>query len=92
MAGTTNSAGCKSGSASAGCFWPYKNLDSDLSVVSIQKPPGWDLIANAGSSGSAALPAPEQAQAILHAYLEAAKFPNVRVNADYIASLGLVVP
>jgi endoglucanase len=74
------------------CFWPYKNLDSDLSVVSIQKPPGWDLIADAGSSGSAALPTPEQARAILHAYLEAAKFPNVRVNADYINSLGLAVP
>ena len=66
------------------CFWPYKNLDSDLSVVSIRKPPGWDLIADAGSSGSASLPTPEQARAILHAYLEAAKFPNVRVNVDYI--------
>ena len=71
-------------------FWPYKNLDSDLSVVSIQKPPGWDLIADAGSSGP--LPPREQARTILDAYLEAAKFKNVRVNAGYLKSLGLVAP
>jgi endoglucanase len=73
-------------------FWPYKNLDSNLAVVSIQKPAGWDLIANAGSAGNAALPPRQQAQTILDAYLEAAKFGNVRVNADYLASLGLVAP
>ncbi len=71
-------------------FWPYKNLDSDLSVVSIQKPPGWDLIADAGSSGP--LPPREQAQTILDAYLEAAKFKNDRINAGYLKSLGLVSP
>ena len=73
-------------------FWPYKNLDSNLSVVSIKKPAGWDLIAGAGSSGRAVLPAREQAQAILQAYLEAAQFRNVRINADYINSLGLAAP
>ena len=73
-------------------FWPYKNLDSDLSVVTIAKPDGWDLIANAGSAADGALPPRQQAQAILDAYLEAAKFKNVRVNADYINSLGLRVP
>jgi endoglucanase len=73
-------------------FWPYKNLDSDLSVVSIEKPPGWDLIADAGSSDKAVLPPREQAQAILQGYLEAAKFKNVRINANYISSLGLAAP
>ncbi|MGC1778703.1 MAG: cellulase family glycosylhydrolase [Xanthobacteraceae bacterium] len=73
-------------------FWPYKNLDSDLSVVSIPKPAGWDLIANAGSAADAVLPPRGQAQAILDAYLEAAKFEHVRVNNDYIASLGLTAP
>ena len=34
----------------------------------------------------------KQAQRILDAYLEAAKFSNVRVNVDYLASLGLVAP
>ena len=73
-------------------FWPYKNLDSDLSVVSIEKPPGWDLIVDAGSSGKVVLPPREQAQAILQGYLEAAKFKNVRINANYISSLGLAAP
>ena len=73
-------------------FWPYKNLASKLAVVTIAKPPGWDLIAAAGSSDDAVLPPREKAQAILDAYLEAAKFRNVRVNADYLHSLGLVAP
>jgi endoglucanase len=73
-------------------FWPYKNLDSDLSVVSIEKPASWDLIADVGSSDKAVLPPHEQAQAILDNYLEAAKFKNVRINTDYINSLGLAAP
>ena len=73
-------------------FWPYKNLDSELAVVSIQKPASWDLIAGADSHQSAALPAREQAQAVLDAYLDAAAFKNVRVNPDYLGSLGLVAP
>ena len=73
-------------------FWPYKNLDSDLSVVSVPKPAGWDLIANAGSAAHALLPPRGQAQAVLDAYLEAAKFEHVRVNTDYLASLGLAAP
>jgi hypothetical protein len=73
-------------------FWPYKNLDSDLSVVSIEKPSGWDLIADVGSSDKAVLPSREQAQAILANYLEAAKFKNVRINSAYINSLGLAAP
>jgi endoglucanase len=70
-------------------FWPYKNLDSDLAVVTIQRPPGWDLIAEAGSTDSRSLPPRPQAQAVLDAYLEAAKFKNVRPNEAYINSLGL---
>jgi endoglucanase len=70
------------------CFWPYKNLDSDATVVSIQKPEGWNLVTDAMSS----LPPREQAQAILGAYLEAARFKNVRINGSYLNSLGLVAP
>jgi endoglucanase len=72
-------------------FWPYKSLDSHTSVVSITPPEGWDLIAAAGSA-SPTLPPRAQTQAILNAYLEAAKFGNVRVNGDYLASLGLSAP
>jgi endoglucanase len=79
------------------CFWPYKSLDSDTSVVSIQKPAGWELVAAAGSGGARTFaanfgPAPAQALAILNAYLQAAKFENVRINVPYLQSLGLTAP
>jgi endoglucanase len=74
------------------CFWPYKNLDTDTAVVSIQKPAGWDLIAKAGSAGTDTLPPRAQAQAILDAYLQAARFRNVRINGSYLNSLGLTAP
>ena len=73
-------------------FWPYKNLESDLAVVSIAKPAGWDLIADAGSAEHPALPSRQQAQSILDAYLQAVRFSRIRVNADYLHSLGLVAP
>ncbi len=74
------------------CFWTYKNLDTSTSVVSIQKPAGWDLVAEVGSADSGAAPSRQQAQTILDAYLEAAKLKNGRVNGGYLRSLGLVVP
>ena len=76
-------------------FWPYKSLDTETAVVSIAKPAGWDLIAQAGASDTidrGALPPRAQAVAILDAYLEGMKFKNVRVNNDYLKSLGLAVP
>src|SRR5262249_43861908 len=76
-------------------FWPYKSLDTETAVVSIAKPAGWDLIAQVGSGDTidpAALPPRAQALKILSAYLEAVKFQNVRVNGDYLRSLGLAVP
>jgi len=79
------------------CFWPYKNLDSNSAVVSIQKPAGWELIASAGSSDTStikpnSLMPREQALAILNAYLEAIRFENSRINGSYLNSLGLVTP
>jgi endoglucanase len=73
-------------------FWPYKNLESNLAVTTIQKPDGWDLIAAAGSSDDPVLPPRAQAQTVLNSYLEAVKFRNVKVNASYLNSLGLTVP
>jgi endoglucanase len=78
-------------------FWPYKNMDSNATVVSIQKPAGWDLIASAGSTDRAEVdpsswPSRERARAILNAYLEAAEFGNCRINAGYLNSLGLAPP
>jgi endoglucanase len=74
------------------CFWTYKNLDTNTSVVSIKKPPGWDLVAEIGSAANGVSLSPQQAQTILDAYLEAARLKNDRVNGGYIKSLGLVVP
>jgi hypothetical protein len=77
-------------------FWAYKNLDSPSTVVSIAKPAGWDLIADVAAAdigvGGRALPPRPQAQAILDAYLEAARFRNGRVNTGYLNSLGLAAP
>jgi endoglucanase len=73
-------------------FWSYKNLGSPLAVVTIRKPAGWDLVVNAVGSANAPLPPRGQAQAILDAYVDAARFKNVEVNAGYLHSLGLGVP
>jgi endoglucanase len=73
-------------------FWTYKNLGSTLSVVTVRKPSDWNLIADAPITGDAALPPRKQAKTILDAYLGAAEFKNVQVNAGYIRSLGLTVP
>jgi endoglucanase len=78
------------------CFWPYKNLDSQTSVVSIREPAGWNLIARAGSAAASTAPNTplprERALKILNAYLEAARFANVHINKGYLVSLGLSVP
>ena len=78
-------------------FWPYKSLASNTSAVSIEVPAGWDLILRAERSvtedtSPQGLPPSDEAQAILDAYLDAAKFKNVRVNGDYLRSLGLTAP
>lgn len=70
------------------CFWPYKNLDEQQSVVSIPKPAGWDKIAAAGSGQTPSF-APGEAKTILWAYLEAMRFKNLTINDGYVRSLGL---
>jgi endoglucanase len=73
-------------------FWTYKKLDSTSGVASIRKPAGWDIVADAASSEDAPPPPRERMQSILDAYLEAAKFKNVQINAGYVRSLGMSVP
>lgn len=78
-------------------FWTYKNLESASTVVSIQKPEGWDAIAAFGSAprsqwDSMQKPPREAVAATLRAYIEAAKFANGRVNRGYVGSLGLQAP
>lgn len=73
-------------------FWSYKNLGSPHAVVTMRRPPGYDVVAKAFASPAAPLPPRPQAQAILNAYLQAARLPNVRINGGYLHSLGLAVP
>jgi hypothetical protein len=78
------------------CFWPYKRLDTTRCVVSVPRPPGWDVVVefanlprvtfedvrNSRPSG------PEAAQA-LDDYLENVAFADCRVNRGYLEALGL---
>ena len=96
-AGTRHSAGYNERFGIGWVFWPYKSLDTGTAVVSIPKPAGWDLIADAGSGdvktlNPDSLPPRQEALTILNAYLEAAKFENGRVNGSYLNSLGLAAP
>ncbi len=74
-------------------FWPYKNLE--LRSFGGHDPKagrlGFDC-ERRQCSRCAPCRRAQQAQAILDAYLEAAKFKNVRVNDAYIHSLGLKAP
>ncbi|MFK8253142.1 glycoside hydrolase family 5 protein [Ancylobacter terrae] len=78
-------------------FWTYKNLDSRSTVVSIARPPGWDAIARFGDVPpelwpSLEKPPRDQVLATLEAYLEGTRLARARINASYIASLGLTPP
>ena len=73
-----NIACCTNGSASGWCFWPYKSLDTETSVVSVTSPTAGTLIAEAGGDHPGPAAARAQAQAILDAYLEAIRFRNAR--------------
>jgi endoglucanase len=76
-------------------FWTYKEPESTSTVVSIPLPAGWTKIAAVGSAVSLeAAPAVDRAEAyaIVQAYLKSIAFANDRVNASYLASLGLHLP
>lgn len=79
------------------CFWTFKNLDSESTVISAPLPAGWDKLAKLGNETPddwerETLPTPEEARQILWAYLDAIKFKNGHVNAGYLKSLGLHAP
>ena len=77
-------------------FWAYKNLDSRSTVISVAKPEGWDLIANIDAvdikPGWQSPVSRERAQAMLDTYLDNIRLKNGRINASYLASLGLAAP
>ena len=80
------------------CFWPYKKMDATSSVVTFDRPSGWDKVIALGKMAPgtgnaekriAARPSPEEAQAILDELLKKVQFPSERVNQGYVKALGL---
>lgn len=77
------------------CFWPYKKLDSERGVVSINKPDGYDEIIKFANEFDVSYefirkkrPDFNKTRKILMQYLENCKLKNCRINRDYIKALG----
>jgi aryl-phospho-beta-D-glucosidase BglC (GH1 family) len=78
------------------CFWPYKKMNSDRGIVSINQPENFDLIikfAEGDGFGYGYIrdnrPDFEKVRASLKQYLENCKFKNCVVNDEYINALGV---
>ena len=83
------------------CFWPYKKMDAGSSVVTFDRPAGWDPIIALSKMPSgtanaekriAARPSPETAQGAFDDLLKKIAFENERLNPAYIAALGRKSP
>ena len=83
------------------CFWPYKKMDSGSSVVTFDRPGGWDALIDLskmpGGTGNAekriaARPSPEDAQTAFDNLLNQVRYSNEKVNPGYVQALGLTVP
>jgi endoglucanase len=77
------------------CFWPYKRLDTDRSLVSIKQPKDWDLLIKYAKSQRATFkgirenrPDAAKVKAALAEYLENLKFKNCTPVEGYIKALG----
>jgi len=73
-------------------------MDATSSVVTFDRPSGWDKVIALGKMAPgtgnaekriAARPSPEEAQAILDELLKKVQFPSERVNQGYVKALGL---
>ncbi len=78
------------------CFWTYKRLDTDRSIVSINQPEGYDKIINCADTNRQtfeeirkALPDRKAAAETASDYLSNIKFKNCKVNEKYLEALGL---
>lgn len=78
------------------CFWPYKKLDSERSVVSIIQPDDYNIIKKYAESFELSYnyirenrPEINKAKEILRNFLENCKIHNCILNEDYIKALGL---
>jgi hypothetical protein len=78
------------------CFWTYKRLDTDRSVVSIPRTTEWDdVVAFAERPRSTfqevreTRPPPQVTARALDDYLENIRFENCRINEGYLRALAL---
>ncbi|MEO8232797.1 MAG: glycoside hydrolase family 5 protein [Ignavibacteriota bacterium] len=78
------------------CFWPYKKMESDRGIVSINQPKDFDMIIKFAEGGGFDYgyirdnrPDFEKVKASLKQYLENCKLKNCAVNYGYIEALGI---
>jgi len=78
------------------CFWTYKNMGSDASVVVVPRPKEWEtLLAAVNSpksspgSAKASEPARNVLMLALDGYLENIELENTTINSAYVEALGL---
>lgn len=78
------------------CFWPYKKMNSERGVVSINQPDNFDVIIKFAETSSFDYgsirdnrPDLEKVKLALNQYLENCKLKNCIVNNDYISALGV---
>jgi endoglucanase len=78
------------------CFWTYKRLDTDRSVVSVTRTPEWDDIVAFAEGPRATFqeirdhrPPRQVAAKALEDYLENIRFENCTINEGYLSALGL---
>ncbi len=78
------------------CFWPYKKLDSDRGIVSINKTDEFDLIIKYANTERNTFedvrknrPDIISVKKSLNDYLQNCKFENCEINYGYLKALGL---
>ena len=78
------------------CFWTYKRLDTDRSVVSVTRTPEWDNVVAFAEHPRSTFkevrdnrPPRQVAAKALDDYLENIRFANCRINEGYLRALAL---
>lgn len=76
------------------CFWTFKNLDSNSTVVSIRRPADWQVVMDVADRPpsqwtDANMPPKEQSNRALAGYLDNIAFARGKINWSYLAALGL---
>jgi len=71
------------------CFWTYKNLESPSTVVSINKPEGWDEVVAFVDGRRASRPDEELLDFAIREYLRGTTTYFAELRGSYVKSLGL---